>query len=114
VPAFFRAAFARIGAALAMVCFMSPTFLAAGVADLGTEPANVVDETRATRHECSGHEANCRTIAIKSATVGHRGDVVLVKARIRAMLALLSAFETSPDTGFVLLVSHLRAPLLSM
>lgn len=110
LPAFFRAAVASRGAALAVLSLMSTTFLSARLTDVGAEATDVVDETRVARHVGRRHEANGRAVSIQSNAIGHGGHIVLVKTGSRAMLAFLSAFEAGPDAGLVLLVCHDGSP----
>lgn len=89
------------GAALTMFLLVFAALLGAGIANVGTDATNLVDESRATAHEGDGHAAHFRAIEASSGTFGP-----VSQARIGAMVTLLSALTTCQNARLMLLVSH--------
>ena len=102
---FLGAAAARFGAALAMVLAVLGAFLGAGVANLGTNTADFVDEPRASTHKRDAQTAHLRTIETDASAIGHAAQ-----ASVGAVIALLGALATGTDTRLMFLVRHDKPP----
>ena len=101
--AFFGAMLARFGAGAAMLRVMPPTFFRAGVADIGADAANLVNEPRAAAHEGRATPALAGAIEAQPSAIGH---VRHAGALDRAMLALLRATHARLDTGLMFQMCH--------
>ena len=89
---------AGFGAALAVVGFVLFTLGSAGIADLGTQAAQLGSELRAATHPPGGRPADLRAVSIKANALSHFLDVTLAQTCVGTMLALLSTLHASLDT----------------
>lgn len=97
--AFFCAAFAVIGAALAMVHFVFAAFGGAGAAD-------GFRESGPAGHPARGQGTDIGAIAVEHDAPGHHFDILLLKAGACAMFAFLRALFAGADTFLVFGMSH--------
>jgi hypothetical protein len=109
--AFFGAAFARVGATLAVIHVMFAAFFSASAAYLRAQPAEFLGKLRVTRHQLSREQANVRAIPVEPNAAFHHLDVVLLQAGGCAMFAFLSALETRFYAILILIVSHVLSLL---
>jgi hypothetical protein len=108
--ALLRAAFARVGAPLAVIHVMFAAFLAALSAYLSAQPAELFGELRVTRHEPRSQHANVRAIPVEPDAPLHHFNFVLLQAGGRAVFAFLSALQARLDTTSIFFVSHIFLP----
>jgi hypothetical protein len=99
VTALFGAAPGRLGAVLAVVLGMLGAFPGAGVADLGTNVANLFDELRAAAHESDAQTAHFGTIKAHPRTIRH-----VPQTGVGAVITLLGTLTASGDTRLMLLM----------
>ena len=62
----------------------------AGLANLGAERANLLSVVRPTAHIASGRPADFCAVFIQPDALRHQLDVLLVQARVAAVLAFLA------------------------
>jgi hypothetical protein len=110
--AFLRAAFARIGATLAVIHVVFTAFLAALSAYLSAQPAELFGELRVTGHELSSQNADVRAIAVEPDAPLHHFNIVLLQAGGRAVFTFLSALQARLDTTLIFFVSHISPSFL--
>jgi hypothetical protein len=84
---------------------MFGTLLGAGIADLGTEAANLTDGSGAAAHEGDADATCFRAVGTNTRTIGS-----LAHALAGAVIAFLSATTTRGDAGLMLFVSHEKPP----
>ena len=106
LAALIGAPMAGLSTPLAMIVVMLRAFRGACIADFRAHAADVIDELRSPAHERDRDPARRSTIVIEPDAVRQVGHVRLVEARLRAMFALLRAFVTRINAGFVHLVTH--------
>jgi hypothetical protein len=97
MSALFGALAARLGAALAVFRFMLLALGGTGGTDVGTEPADLVDEVRPPAHEGRSGPAHLCTIPIQADALGHLRYFRFPEAGVGAMLALLSTTNAGID-----------------
>lgn len=83
--------------------------LAAGLADLCTELADLPGEFTASRHVGSGHPADGGAIDIERDAPRHHLDVVFLQASGRAVIAGVGAIVAGTDAACELFLSHGQA-----
>ncbi len=106
-PALFSTTEAGFGAALAMFHMGMPgAFLAAGLADLGTEPAELRGEPGIARHQLRGQKADRRAIAVQLYAAHHRLDVLFLQTCGGTSLALAGTGVTGLYALMILLIGH--------
>ena len=104
--AFFGAAFARIGAPLAVIHLVLAAFLTASAANVRAQSAELFRELRITGHELSREHANISAVPVEPDSTFHHINVVFLQTGRRAVFAFLSAFQARLDTTSVFFVSH--------
>ena len=82
----------------------------AGVADLGTQPADRGGEARAAAHESGRLPADAGAVPVQADALRQLGDLAFSRAGIGAVVTFLRAAHASLDAALVLLVSHERPP----
>jgi hypothetical protein len=107
---FLRAAFARVGAALAMVCRMLAAFLAAAAANLGANPADFLGELRSARHERRSGETDFGAIAVERDAARHFFYVLFLQTGAGAMFTFDRAVVAGVDAALVFLVHMVLIP----
>jgi hypothetical protein len=93
----YSAAFALIGAFLAMIVIMLSTFLGAVATDLGAYFANIARVGRIGRHQERGCSTEDGAVSVQSYATDHHQDVLLAKAFSRAMGAFVGAMIAGFD-----------------
>ncbi len=92
---------ARLGTTLAVVLGMLGAFLGAGIANLGANAADLVDERRAAAHEGDAQTAHFGAVKTHPRAIGHASQT-----SVGAVVTLLGTLTASSDTGLVLLMRH--------
>lgn len=92
---------ARFGATLAMVIVMLGTFLGAGIANIGTDAANLVDEPGAATHEGDAQATYLGAVEAQTCALRHAAQ-----ALVGTVITFLSATATGGDARLMLLVRH--------
>lgn len=80
--------------------------VAAGVADLGAEFADIGDEVRSAAHVSGGLPADARAVDVELDAADHFVDVGFVEAGVGAVFAGLCAFDTRFDAVLMISVCH--------
>lgn len=89
--ALFGATLTSLGAFLAMISVVFRALVAALIADLGAELADLLDELAVAGHITCGQTADCGAVHIQTDTVGHHLDVVFTKTGNGAHVAIVRA-----------------------
>jgi hypothetical protein len=112
LTAFFRAALALIGAPLAVIDLMLAAFGAAGLAYFCTQPADILRKLRSPAHQRSRGPAKLSAVFVEANTLSHFADILLSKARVAAMFALLGASNARFNARLIVLVAHAQSSAL--
>jgi hypothetical protein len=105
--AFFRTFLTSLGATLAVLNLVLRALRAAGIADFGAYPTDLVDEVRSAAHVSRRGPADRSAVLVKPKALGHLGNFALAQASVGAVLALLGTSHAGFDARLVLLMSHL-------
>ena len=93
-------------ALLAMGHLMLCTFVAAGLADHRANPAHILGERTAPRHEARRKAAEGGAVHVQCNALGHHLHILFFEASRGAMIASVCAFVASVDTGLMQFMSH--------
>jgi hypothetical protein len=104
--AFFGAPLASRSAFLAVASLMLAALIAAGLANVGAELANLFGEFTAACHVGGRHAADLRAIHVERNTACHHLDILFLQAGCCAMVASNGAGVACIDAGLELLKSH--------
>lgn len=104
--AFFGAALASLGALLAVVVLVLTTLGGTSVARLSANAADVVGQRRVPTHQRGSRPAKRGAIAVAANAFRHHGDVVLLQAGSRTVLASLSTAHAGFDTVVEFVADH--------
>lgn len=102
--ALFGAATASFGAGLAVLVLELRTLGPAGVAQVGTEPANLAGVAAASGHPLRSKHTNVRTVPEQLNAVGPSAYIRFMEAGGSTMLAFNCTLLTRLDTGLILFV----------
>ena len=80
-----------------MVNVVLATLGRAGLARLGADSADIVNELGVAAHELGRRPTQGGAIFVESNARGHLADVLLSEARVGAVLALLGTVDTGGD-----------------
>jgi hypothetical protein len=104
--ALLRAAFARIGAALAVVGLMLTAFLGTGLANLGAHLAHAASKLAAPRHHGCGKAARLSAIHIQRNAMRHHLHVIFFQAGCGTFIASHGAGIAGVNTGLKAFIRH--------
>jgi hypothetical protein len=109
-PALFRASLALVSAALTMIDVMFAALVAARLANVGANAADLVHESRTAVHERGRRPAKLRAIPVQPNAFGHFFHIHFAQASVRAVFTFLGTFHAGFDAGSIFLVGHCKAP----
>jgi hypothetical protein len=89
-----------------MVVLMIRALVAAGLAGLSTQLANLLGEIAVSSHVTSGQSADRSTVHVQGNAPCHHLHVFFFQARARTAVASICASIASINTGLVVLFSH--------
>ena len=85
---------------------MLRTFIATGLADHRANPAQILGERTAPRHEASGKAAKGGAVHVECNALGHHLHILFLQASRGTTIASVCAFVASVDAGLMQFVSH--------
>jgi hypothetical protein len=101
----------RLSAALAVVHVEFAALNPTSVADIGADAADFLYKLRSATHIRRRRPADFGAVFIEPNAVGHFLDVLLAKACVSAMLALLGTLNTDLDAFLVFQMAHRILPV---
>jgi hypothetical protein len=105
-PALLSAPTARLRALLAVILRVLRALVATGLADLGTQLAQLLGEVAAACHVACRKPAHRGAIHVECDAARHHLDVGLLQASGRAVVTCIGAGVAGIDAGLVNLMGH--------